>query len=207
MNSYYLTATLLNSWGYIEECAKNVKESENDTICLEDKIEIARQNAFKDFLNTLNKVPCKPNEFMTRGIEFEKECYAGNNTCISPIIKGGLYQVKGYKWVEIEGMNILLYGVLDVLKGGVIYDIKRVSRYSTQKYLHSYQHGLYMDLFNNAYKFTYLAYDGTNLHQETYYREQYEPTINIAKRFINWLKENNLFKVYQEKWTAKERKN
>ena len=40
---YYVTPSLLNSWGYIWECEKNVRESQNDEISLEDKISLAKE--------------------------------------------------------------------------------------------------------------------------------------------------------------------
>ena len=140
---------------------------------------------------------------MLKGIQFEKDCYEGKN-CISKIIAGGIYQMVGKKKVKVNGMNILMYGILDVLKGGTIYDIKRVSRYSIQKYLHSYQHGFYLDLFERANVFKYLAYDDNEtLHIETYYRGQYQPTIEVISNFLNWLKDNNLLDLYKLNWKSK----
>ena len=95
------------------------------------------------------------------------------------------------------------YGRLDVLKAGTIYDIKRVVRYSRPKYSKSSQHRFYLDLFPSADRFTYLIYDGAKLHKETYCREECIPTESLIAEFAKWLKENGLFEVYKEKWTAK----
>ena len=200
--TYLITPSLLNSWAYIWESANSVKESENDTISLEDKKSEAQEKAMQDFLKTLNRIPSEPNEYMLAGIEFEKECYEGK-TCISPIIQGGCYQIVGKKNVTIDGMNFLMYGRLDVLKGGTIYDIKRIWKYSLQKYKWSTQHGFYLDLFSRANKFEYLAYDGNKLHREVYYRDECKPTTEVIKEFIQWLKENDLLDVYKEKWKSK----
>lgn len=202
--TYLITPSLLNSWGYyMWECEKNVREFESDEKCLEDKIEEARAKAKEDFLNALNRIKTEPNEYMLRGIEFEEECYKGN-TPISPIIKDGLFQVVGMKKVVVEDMEFLMYGRLDVLKGGVIYDIKRVSSYHPQKYIGSFQHGFYMDLFPRAKKFKYLPFDDKEkLHEEVYYRGQYPQTTQVIAWFIKWLKENNLLELYKEKWVSK----
>lgn len=200
-NSYFITPSLLNSWGYIWECVKNVKSLDNDVMCLEDKIEKAQKEAYESFLNSLNRISSPPNEYMKAGIEFEEECYKGN-TCISPIIENGCFQVVGKKYVEVCGMNFLMYGRLDVLKGGKIYDIKRVFSYSPQKYIGSFQHRFYLDLFPNAKEFEYLIYDGRKLHKEKYLREDCIPTENIINEFIVWLKEHNLLEIYKEKWKA-----
>lgn len=200
--SYLITPSLLNSWLYIYECVNKVRESENDTICLEDKQTDAMVKAKGDFINTLNRIPSEPNQYMLDGIQFEQDCYDGK-TCISPIIEGGAFQIVGKKNVIINGLNILMYGRLDVLKGGVIYDIKRVQKYNAQKYKWSAQHGFYLDLFNRAYKFEYLAYDGNRLHREGYYRDEYKPTQEVIIEFLNWLNSNNLLEIYKEKWTTK----
>lgn len=196
---HLITPSLLNSWAYIWLSKLAVKEAESDTISLEDKQDLASKKAYEEFLNTLNRVKTPPNEYMLRGIEFEEECYKGN-TCISPIIQGGAFQIVGKKEVEIDQTPFLMYGRLDVLKQGVIYDIKRVSQYRTQKYYYSHQHGFYMDLFPEATQFTYLAYDGSKLHQETYYRGQYKPTETAISEFKQWLKENDLWETYESLW-------
>lgn len=202
-DEYLITPSLLNSWGYIWECEKYVRESQNDTISYEDKISEAKKKAFDDFLTSLNRIKNEPNEYMLRGIEFEDECYKGN-TPISPIIENGLFQVVGTKKVVVNGIKFLMYGRLDVLKGEIIYDIKRVSRYSLQKYIGSYQHGFYLDLFPRAKAFKYLAFDDSEkLHIETYYRDEYQPTIDVISNFVNWLIENNLLDLYKEKWKSK----
>lgn len=197
-----VTPSLLNSWLYIWLSRANVKESANDAICLEDKQDLAMQKAYDEFLGTLRREQTPPNENMLRGIKYEDDCYKGL-TDASPIIKGGAFQIVGKKNVIVDNVTFLMYGRLDVLKNGIIYDIKRVTRYATQKYLHSAQHGFYMDLFPNASQFTYLAFDGNKLHQETYYRGQYKPTEAILSDFIQWLRENNLWDIYASLWASK----
>lgn len=197
-----VTPSLLNSWLYIWLSRDNVKESANDAICLEDKQDLEMQKAYDEFLGTLRREQKPPNENMLRGIQYEEDCYKGL-TDASPIIKGGAFQIVGKKNVVVDNVPFLMYGRLDVLKNGIIYDIKRVTRYATQKYLHSAQHGFYLDLFQDANQFTYLAFDGNKLHQETYYRGQYKPTEAILSDFIQWLRENNLWDVYAILWSSK----
>lgn len=199
---FLITPSLLNSWLYIWESQNLVKENEKDLISLEDKKSEAQEKAKKDFIKVLNREQIEPNEYMIAGNEFEKQCYEGK-TCISPIIKNGQFQIVGKKLVKIDNINFLMYGRLDVLKGGVIYDIKRVWKYNVQKYKWSAQHGFYLDLFSRANVFKYLIFDGNNLHIETYYRDEYTPTEELIKEFITWLKENDLFEVYKKKWKSK----
>ena len=204
VETYLITPSLLNAWGNLWNCVEYVKESDNDEISLEDKQSLAREKAFEEFLNVLNRIPSEPNEYMQRGIDFEEQCYQGN-TIISPIIENGAYQIVGKKILEVDGLKILLYGRLDVLKGSIIYDIKRVIRYSPQKYLKSYQHPTYLELFDNAKQFTYLVYDDSEkLHKETYYRDEVVNIKNVISQFLHWLVENELFEVYASKWKTKD---
>lgn len=202
-NVYLITPSLLNSWGWIRNCADSVTESEKDEISLEDKIYNARLQAIEDFKKTLARIPSEPNKFMQEGIEFEEECYKGN-TCISPIIEDGAYQIVGKKYITVNGIKFLMYGRLDVLKGGIIYDIKRVWKYSLPKYSKSYQHQFYFELFPNAYKFEYLIYDGKALHREVYFPNDDTNYISsVIKNFLNWLKVNGMLKLYLEKWKGR----
>lgn len=200
--SYLITPSLLNAWQYIWLCVENVKEAESDTISLEDKISNKQKEALETFLKTLKREPTETNQYMQAGIDFEEECYEGT-TCVSPIIEGGAFQIVGRKNIKVDNTNFLMYGRLDVLKGGVIYDIKKVIKYAPGKYVHSYQHDFYLELFPRAKYFTYLAFDGVNLHTETYYRKEKEPIHAVISNFMNWLKENDLWQTYIEKWRTK----
>lgn len=199
-NRYLITPSLLNAWGWMWNCEDSVREADKDTISLEDKVSLASMKAKEDFIKALNREKSEPNQYMQAGIEFEEECYKGN-TCISPIIEGGAYQIVGRKETEVNGMKFLMYGRLDVLKGGIIYDIKRIWKYSLPKYAKSYQHQFYFELFPSAYKFEYLAYDGNKLHREVYFPSENTREIeNVIATFLKWLEENNLLEVYKEKW-------
>ena len=201
-DTFLITPSLLNSWANIWNCIDYVKESEKDEISLEDKQSLAREKAFAEFLDTLSRIPTEPNIYMQKGIEFEEECYKGN-TVISPIIENGAYQIAGKKVIKVSGLNILLYGRLDVLKGGTIYDIKRVTKYVPQKYQKSYQHPVYLELFPDAKQFTYLVYDDTEkLHEETYYRDECVDVVGVIGDFIRWLKDNELYDIFISKWKA-----
>jgi len=203
LNRYLITPSLLNAWGWIWECESSVKDSETDSKSFEDKVFEAQEKAKEDFIKTLKREPSEPNEYMLAGIQFEEECYKGN-TCVSPIIVGGAFQIVGTKEVDVNGIKFLMYGRLDVLKGGIIYDIKRVWKYSPQKYLNSYQHPFYMELFPNAKEFEYLAFDGNKLHIEKYYPDQCDSISKVViPKFIEWLKENDLWELYKEKWISK----
>lgn len=201
-SSYLITPSLLNAWAFIEQSVEYVRESENDTISYEDKCEDAKKRAYADFLNVLHRIPTPTNEAMQRGIEFEDETYKGN-TCFSEIVKGGAWQIVGTAYEKIDGIDFVLYGRLDVLKGGTIYDIKRVNQWKLGKYKQSHQHAFYMHLFKDCSEFKYLIYDGVKGRVERYDRSECEDILNVISDFITFLKNNDLLDIYKEKWRSK----
>ena len=192
-NRYLITPSLLNAWQYMFICTYDKDEDKHAELIA---------NARKSFIDTLNRIPSEPNEYMKLGIEYEEECYKGN-TEISPIIENGAFQIVGTKEVEVAGIKFLMYGRLDVLKAGIIYDIKRVQRWNLGKYKYSHQHAFYLELFPNARKFEYLIFDGVNLHTEEYQKDDVENIGSVIYNFIKYLKANNLLKIYKEKWKSK----
>lgn len=210
---YRVTATLLNSWQRIFDAKDDVKESEKDEMSLEDKIVLEMEKRKEEFINLLNRVPVPDNIYMQKGREFEDVVCAGNDPEFSPIVTGGAFQVTLTKDVDIDNVPIRLYGVLDVLKAGRIMDIKRVTRYQTHKYKHSHQHPMYLFLMPQALDFTYLICDdnvesGDELkrksayHYENYIRENCEDILQVVSQFLSWLKANDLFEIFTDKWKA-----
>ena len=175
-----ITASLLNSWIYLF-----------DNQLSDEKI------AFDDFLKVLNREPTEQTEAMKLGNEFEQECYDGKVSGISNLIEGGAFQVSASKIEVINGLTFVLYGS--------IYDIKRVSRYNdVQKYYTSAQHPMYLELIPQAKEFIYLISDGELIYQEKYTRKDFiKPIQEIITDFVNWLKRNDLFEKYVEKWESK----
>lgn len=202
LNRLLITPSLINAWKYIEAAGENLKDSDDNPLSLEDRQDEARKKAYQDFLLTLDRVKIPTTEAQQRGIDYERDTYAGL-TEASPYVKGGQFQSVGMKEETIDGQPYLLYGRLDCLKAGVIYDIKRVGRYTAQKYLRSAQHGFYLALFPEAYKFTYLVFDGNKLHTETYYRDEARPVEQDIKAFADWLRQEGLFERYELNWRSK----
>lgn len=211
---YRITTTLLNSWQYIWDCKKYVFEKENDEVSYEDKLFEAQEKAKQEFINYLNRIPIEDNEAMRKGREYEDFVCQGYDEVFSPIVKNGAFQVKLQKDVTIDNVPITLYGVLDVLKGGRIMDIKRVGKYQYPKYKNSHQHAMYLYLAPNAIDFTYLICDDNidskdeqkrkDAHNfEHYTRENSEDIIKVCEDFIAYLKANDLFDIFISKWQMK----
>lgn len=197
---YLLTHSLLSSWLY----------------ALESEYESADRNAMDEFLTVLRREPTPTTEAMQKGIDFEDlvTAVAGgaepkNHPWYVPaakvagIVRGGIFQYAAKCEAEIADEHLLLYGRLDALKGGSIYDIKFTSRYDVGKFYGSTQHPMYMFIVPEAQDFTYLVSNGKDVWQETYRRDEVGDIRVVAEHFIHWLKENGLMQVYRTCWKAK----
>lgn len=195
MHDCYVTATLLNSWRYY---LKSYDEDE--------------EQAKQDFLNYLNKVKTEPTEAMQRGIDFEnkirlcdeQDLYSRTDNTVNEItdyIKNGLWQETVSKHIDIDGLDVLVYGKADVIKMDTIYDIKRVSKYKTGQYSKSVQHLFYL-YCTELPVFKYLISNGSSVFCETYTLSSYtENLVKIAiQDFFQWLKITGNYELYLEKW-------
>lgn len=212
---YRITKSLLNSWQDIWDCEEWVHEKEDDEISYEDKLEATRQEKVQEFINYLNRLPIPDNEAMKKGREFEDIVCAGLDPEFSKYVKGGAFQVKVAREVDVDGVPITLYGILDVLKAGRIMDIKRTSRYKEHKFKTHHDHAMYMYLVPEAIDFTYLVADDnieskdeekrkSGYHYENYIRENSEDIIKTVSQFLSWLKANDLFDVFTRNWVMYE---
>ena len=127
---------------------------------------------------------------------------------VAKILRGAQLQVKAMRNTFLLGNNLLLYGILDGLKAGVIYDIKFLNKGMggaelAGKYLESPQHPMYFELVPDAYEFKYLVSDGTDLYIETYSREDTPPIDAEIENFFCWLDAAGYTPIYKEKWLAK----
>jgi hypothetical protein len=184
-----VTTSLLNSWLYIW------KASEENT-----------DKAYAEFVDSLQKVAKPANEAMLLGIAFEDDCIAGKVAGISEVIEGGAFQYKAKKEIKVDNHDVLLYGKIDVLKAGIIYDIKRTSKYETNKYFDSMQHHMYLTMIPEATEFHYLANDGNNTYWESYSRDDLIDLVPVIRNFFDWLKNYNLWGIYQTHWSARKEK-
>lgn len=201
---YLITQTLIGAWNYIYSCDYDYRE-----------------NAMQSFMETLSRVKHEPTKEMQNGIDFENEVYkatAGVPRSVHPnwehginsaadIIHGATTQVKAKRDICIDGVDFLVYGILDALKAGTIYDIKFNNKgfhsaYLAGKYIDSPQHPTYLFLVPEAFEFKYIVSDGKDIYVEIYNRRNSRTFEEIAKEFINGLKSLNLWDVYIEKWAA-----
>lgn len=189
MKKYLITASLLNSWQY-------AISPENEYGNLE------------DFKKVLSKEEFEPTEAILKGFAFEK--FMTENYVPT---KNGCYQVKLSKTINTTTGTYVLYGILDCLKAGKIYDYKSKGSYDVGAFYSSYQHPMYFELCPEANEFEYIIsnnysddkkLDDLNIYHEIYTREGTKTDIyTVIDQFIIWLKVNDLYGLYCEKWESK----
>jgi hypothetical protein len=224
MPRYLITQSLLSAWLYVFSCWEDGKDeamqSFMDTL---NRIPSEQNEAMKagsDFEALVYRIAdgeFKPKEVQldmvnpVSGESFESKEYPkgfDGAAKVAEYVRGGQYQVRLQRELEACGMSFLVYGVLDALKSGEIFDIK----YKTKSfgsldlvgsYLDSPQHSAYFYLVPEAYRFTYLVSDGNDLYTEIYTPEMTRPIADIITEFISFLRDMNLLEVYKAKWESK----
>ncbi len=202
---YLITQSLISSLNYLYDCAETSKDE-----------------AYEEFLRTLRREPSEPNDNMRNGIEFENEVYKVAHgvqrqphpkwedgiQAVATRIMGAPNQLRAERTIEIDGAQYLVYGILDALNAGEIFDVKFSNKSFGSvdlagKYLTSVQHSTYFYLVPEAYKFTYLVSDGKDLYTEIYYRNSTRPFEEILRQFLTSLEALGLMEIYREKWQAR----
>ena len=175
------------------------------------------ESGYDDFLKTLRKERSPQTKQMLDGIRFENVLNAVLNGAeidathewYKPIcelygtLKGAAQQVRLSKDITVDGINFVMYGVLDYLKAGVIYDTKYSKTYKVGKYRESPQHPLYLPLVPEAYAFKYLICDGKYIYTETYRPDEVEPIERTIKQFMDFLDRQGLVETYCDGWKSK----
>lgn len=203
MDRYLMTHSLLSSWLYaIKENPYEDATSERDPMA--------------EFMLTLRREPTPTTEAMQKGIDFEDlvtAIVAGKGdpghswysaaSKVAAIIGGGVLQYRARKEVYAGGLSLVLYGRLDALRAGGIYDIKFSRGYERGKYFGSTQHPVYLELVPEAQHFTYIVSNGSEVWTEQYRREKTPSVYPVISDFLDWLNARDLLGLYREKWLAK----
>lgn len=203
-NRLLITHTLLDAWNYIYRASDEWRDS-----------------AYNSFIQTLNRVEIIPTQAMLNGREFEQlvsdvvfsreiDCshkWVDGATEIAGIVKPNcaLEQVKAHKDAAVNGINYLLYGVLDWLGAGTIYDVKfkeNISNYDVGHYYDGTQHRMYFAIVDGSTVFEYLISNGRKVYREKYTRQECRPIEQTIIDFERWLKCYNLWDIYVDRWIA-----
>lgn len=193
---YLITQTLLNAWQY--------------------QYKTADEKGAEEFMETILRHPSRPNDAMQNGILFEdsitrylktgdiqEEEWENGIRRFGEIIRGGQLQLAASTDMTVSDMDFVLYGKLDALKAGTIYDIKFSKRYQVGKYYDSPQHPMYFEIVPEATEFVYLVFDGHECYTERYTREQTKPIADTISQFVTYLDFSGLMGVFTENWKSK----
>ena len=199
MNKIRITQSLLSSWEWT----------------------FKKESGWDDFLATLHREKKPPTEAMLDGIRFENvlnavlngEQITEDNEWFAPITEmadelcGSQQQVTLFRDIEVDGQPILLHGVLDYLREGIIWDCKFSKRYGSNgvlnKYLSSPQCPLYLTLCPEVFKFIYIISDGKYVYREVYPREIMPPIEPTIKNFLKFVDNYGLRETLEEKWSVR----
>lgn len=206
MARYLITQSLLSAWNYMYDCFEGCEE-----------------DAMASFLSTLRREEGEQTDAMKNGIEFENAVYAEASGQLRPphakwergirevaaLLKGAQFQVRVQREIQIAGMTFLVYGVLDALRAGTIFDVKFKSKPFGSldlagDYLDSPQHPFYFYLVPEAMEFLYLVSDGADLYIERYTPEETQSAESLITSFVDFLNSSGLMAEYKEHWRAKE---
>lgn len=175
-----------------------------------------KNGTLEDFIKVLSKEEFEPSESILKGFEYEKYMQENYEETLN-----GAYQVK----VSKEYGDYLLYGIIDCLKGGIIYDYKYTKNYEIGKFFNNHQTLMYLEMVLEASKMVYLItnkfdkteypdmsfkevskveYEVGDIFREEYTKDMFPETIDsILNKFEAWLKQYNLWNLYTEKWKCK----
>lgn len=123
---------------------------------------------------------------------------------VAGMIQGAKLQYVAKKPVTIAGMDFLLYGRLDAMKEGRIFDIKYSGSYERGKFRDSTQHPMYYELVPEIMNFTYVVSNGSDVWTEVYWFDQIPRIEPVITDFVQWLQDMNLMETYKQYWGAME---
>lgn len=205
---YLITQSLLSAWNYVHTCFPGCEE-----------------DAMASFLHTLRKEPddisAEQLEKIQKGIAFESAVYAtamGRTRDPRPewergieevasLVKGAQFQVKVQRPLRLNGIDFLVYGILDALQAGVISDIKFKNKSFGSldlagEFFDSPQHPVYFYLVPEAHLFRYLVSDGTDIYIEQYTPDETVRLESLLAEFMEFLSSAGLMEIYQQHWQA-----
>lgn len=119
---------------------------------------------------------------------------------VAGMIQGAKLQYVARRYVTIGGMDFLLYGRLDAMKEGRIFDIKYSGSYERGKFRNSTQHPMYYRLVPEMMNFTYIVSNGTDVWTEVYWYDEVPRIEPVITDFLQWLRDMGLMETYKEYW-------
>lgn len=220
--AYMITHSLLSSWLYSMKDNPYADASQEDT-SKEDFLRVLRreptptteamqngidfENLVTDILSGKEVFTMEVHEEPNSGEIIESKVFPrwyGAACEVAGMIKGAQLQHVASKNITVHGMDIYLYGRLDALKAGKIFDIKFSKTYDRGKYVSSTQHPTYFEIVPEAYLFTYIVSDGNEVWTERYRADETPSIVKTIDEFLNWLELTGNMDTYKKYWKARE---
>ena len=175
------------------------------------------EDAKQEFLDRVNRVQKDPTDAMLRGIRFNElvDAVAGgaplreevvmvhDTKCPASIVRRFVDGFEGAaRQVYVETLlptihgNVLVYGFIDEMLADTAYEIKTTGKYEFPKYLHNWQHPVYLECLKaqgaNVGRFIYRATDFKDIFEEEYrYRqEDTDRLISECAQLVEFLETN-----------------
>ena len=178
---------------------------------------LALDDGYEDFLKALRREPIQQTRAMLDGIRFENVLNSAlkgaeiepSHEWYAPIselywtLRGAQQQAAISKDITVQGVGFVLYGRLDYLKAGVVYDAKYSKTYHVGKYIDSPQHPMYLALVPEAREFQYKICDGKYVYTETYHPDEVDPIERTISHCMDFLDKMKLVDIYCDAWRSK----
>lgn len=206
--SYLITPSILDSFRWLNVCPPSW-----------------RDRAYGSIVSTIRREPWKPSNSAKRGMKFEQTVYAKAYSInesgselfrsVVEIVKGGAYQKVLKKNIEVQGLDVVLYGKADVLFNDKIIDIKTTEKFNKDNYLEGWQHRIYT-FVSDIKDFEYLIvlfepYPSLTIMDVM--KVPYESTGNELEeikqetvKLFEWLKDERLFHDYEQIYSNNRRR-
>ena len=149
---------------------------------------------FENVLNNVLKGEAIPEDHEWHGVITE----------MATELDGAQQQVTLFRDITVDGVDFLIHGVLDYLRGGHIWDCKYTKNYHLNKYFNVPQSSFYVFLVPEAFDMTYIISDGKYVYRERYPSYIIEPIESYIKNFMQYLDRHNLVDTYVEHWRVNE---
>lgn len=223
MARYLMTHSLMSSWLYaMKENPFEDMTSERDPLAefmltlkrkqVEPNAAIINGITFEDLVTAIvnnaqtfdySEMNEKTGEIRNYRINPNEHKWYSTASKVAQIVGGGVLQYRASKTIEVGGLTLVLYGRLDCLKSGEIYDIKFSKGYDRGKYTDSTQHPTYLELVPEARGFTYIVSNGNEVWTERYRRDETPAIIPTISDFLEWMQAMGFLNTYKKKWIAK----
>lgn len=215
MKPLLITPSLLDSWDWYMQndsdtardefigVMKRERSPDNDAMmhgrAFETRVRMACDTSHVDWMTDSDK-----RDLELTGNKCNDDEYLSCIFELANHIRNGVWQVALSKVENIDGVNFVKYGRVDVINYGII-DIKYSQTFESGKYLGKAQTKMYLDLAPQAPWMQYTVCDGKVIYYgDKFLREDVAPINEDIRNFWSWLQcDNELYTLYLNNWQSK----